>query len=280
MEPDEAGAAHTAAAPADRLEKLATSARGWHTIQMAVLGFIGICGVLRTASSPAPRAVQWLAAALAVAALAAACVAIFTVGRVAYPVGDVTDGRQRCAGCRWRRRPAAHRDQAHDSGFDPGGDRRALGLVAGGQHHRCCRRHRHQRPGLVWPARQRASRCRQRPYRQWRHLRAHPGHRPGPPRRAVPVGPAGTHSPANCRRIPARADASGKPCPVTAAGAPGPLNAPEPPIGAVDWRLMAPQWWAQIWAICATRLARCPCSCRWRRWCPLSTGRLTAQCVS
>ena len=92
MEPNEAGAAHTAAAPADRLEKLSTSARGWHTIQMAVLGFIGICGVLRTASSPAPRAVQWLAAALAVAALAAACVAIFTVGRVAYPVSDGTDG--------------------------------------------------------------------------------------------------------------------------------------------------------------------------------------------
>ena len=92
MEPSEAGAAHTAAAPADRLEKLSTSARGWHTIQMAVLGFIGICGVLRTASSPAPRAVQWLAAALAVAALAAACVAIFTVGRVAYPVSDAADG--------------------------------------------------------------------------------------------------------------------------------------------------------------------------------------------
>ena len=88
MEPDEAGAAHTAAAPSDRLERLSSSARGWHTIQMAVLGFIGICGVLRTASSPAPRAVQWLAAALAVAALAAACVAIFTVGRVAYPVSD------------------------------------------------------------------------------------------------------------------------------------------------------------------------------------------------
>ena len=86
MEPREAGAAHIAAAAADRLEKLSSSARGWHTIQMAVLGFIGICGVLRTASSPAPRAVQWLAAALAVAALAVACVAIFTVGRVAYPV--------------------------------------------------------------------------------------------------------------------------------------------------------------------------------------------------
>ena len=92
MEPSEAGAARTAAAPADRLDKLSASARGWHTIQMAVLGFIGICGVLRTASSTTPRAVQWLAAALAVAALAAACVAVFTVGRVAYPVSDATDG--------------------------------------------------------------------------------------------------------------------------------------------------------------------------------------------
>jgi hypothetical protein len=59
---------------------------------MAVLGFIGICGVLRASSSAAPRAVQWLAAALAVAALAVACMAIFTVGRIAYPVGDALDG--------------------------------------------------------------------------------------------------------------------------------------------------------------------------------------------
>ena len=59
---------------------------------MAVLGFIGICGVLRTTGSTAPRAVQWLAAALAVAALAAASLAIFTVGRVAYPVHDAVDG--------------------------------------------------------------------------------------------------------------------------------------------------------------------------------------------
>jgi hypothetical protein len=91
MQPSEAGAARQVAAPADRLEGLAASARGWHTIQMAVLGFIGICGVLRTAGSPAPRAVEWLAAALAVAALAVACLAIFTVGRVAYPV-SAADG--------------------------------------------------------------------------------------------------------------------------------------------------------------------------------------------
>jgi hypothetical protein len=104
MEPSEAGAGHTAAAPVDRLEKLSSSARGWHTIQMAVLGFIGICGILRTASSPAPRAVQWLAAALAVAALAAACVAIFTVGRVAYPVSDAADGASAVPGAAARLR--------------------------------------------------------------------------------------------------------------------------------------------------------------------------------
>ena len=104
MEPSEAGGAHTAAAPADRLEKLSSSARGWHTIQVAVLGFIGICGILRTASSPAPRAVQWLAAALAVAALAAACVAIFTVGRVAYPVSDSADGASAAPGAAARLR--------------------------------------------------------------------------------------------------------------------------------------------------------------------------------
>ena len=57
MEPSEAGAARPVAAPDDRLKELSASARGWHTIQMAVLGFIGICGVLRTADSPAPRTV-------------------------------------------------------------------------------------------------------------------------------------------------------------------------------------------------------------------------------
>jgi hypothetical protein len=92
MEPSDPDATQPVTAPADGLEKLSASARGWHTIQMAVLGFIGICGVLRTTDSPAPRAVQWLAAALAVAALAAASLAVFTVGRVAYPVSGATEG--------------------------------------------------------------------------------------------------------------------------------------------------------------------------------------------
>ena len=97
MDPDEASVPRPAAAPGDSLETLSASARGWHTIQMAVLGFIGICGILRTSSS-APRAVQWLAGALAVAALAVACTAVFTVGRVAYPVSDALDGDRAVAG--------------------------------------------------------------------------------------------------------------------------------------------------------------------------------------
>jgi hypothetical protein len=91
MEPSEGNAAESPGAPADPLAEVSASARGWHTIQMAVLGFIGICGVLRATSSPAPLAIQWLAAALAVAALAAAALAVFIVGRVAYPVGDAAD---------------------------------------------------------------------------------------------------------------------------------------------------------------------------------------------
>jgi hypothetical protein len=67
-------------------ERLASSARGWHSIQLAVLGFIGICGVLRTGSdSNGPQWVRWLSAALALFAFALACLAIYQVGRVAYP---------------------------------------------------------------------------------------------------------------------------------------------------------------------------------------------------
>jgi hypothetical protein len=75
----------------DPLKRLSASAQGWHTIQMAVLGFIGICGVLRSTSTSTPSVIQVLAAILAVAALAVACIAVFTVGRVAYPVNAAID---------------------------------------------------------------------------------------------------------------------------------------------------------------------------------------------
>jgi hypothetical protein len=70
MEPSEAGAARPVVGPADRLEELSASARGWHTIHMAALGFIGTCGVLFTTDSPASRAARWLAAVPPVGTLA------------------------------------------------------------------------------------------------------------------------------------------------------------------------------------------------------------------
>lgn len=74
------------AAPGDALGRLSNSARGWHAIQLAVLGFIGICGVLRTGDTTVPAGVQWLAGLLAVAALVFACAAVFLVGSVAFPM--------------------------------------------------------------------------------------------------------------------------------------------------------------------------------------------------
>lgn len=92
MEPAKPATTPLPISSADPLKELTASACGWHTIQMAVLGFTGLCGVLRTAGSPAPRAVQVLAAALAVIAVAAACLAVLLVGQIAYPVCAGTTG--------------------------------------------------------------------------------------------------------------------------------------------------------------------------------------------
>lgn len=79
-------AAENPAGGAEALSELAASARGWHRIQLAVLGFIGFCGVLwGNEGSAGPAAVQWLAGALVVLAFLLACMAIYLVGRVAYP---------------------------------------------------------------------------------------------------------------------------------------------------------------------------------------------------
>lgn len=67
-------------------DQLAASARGWHRIQLAVLGFIGFCGVFwAREDSATPAEVQWFSLALVVLAFVLALVAIFRVGRVAYP---------------------------------------------------------------------------------------------------------------------------------------------------------------------------------------------------
>ena len=74
---------------AARLAELRNSARGWHGIQLAVIGFIGLCGVLKGEGSTAPRWVEVLAGYLTLAALAFACLATYLVGRAAWPLFDV-----------------------------------------------------------------------------------------------------------------------------------------------------------------------------------------------
>jgi hypothetical protein len=69
-----------------RLEQLRVSARGWHGVQLAIIGFIGFCGVLQDASPENPTWLQVWAGVLVLAALLLACVATFLVGRVAWPL--------------------------------------------------------------------------------------------------------------------------------------------------------------------------------------------------
>lgn len=73
-----------------RLDELRTSARGWHTVQLAVLGFIGFCGVLaRVGEGDAnPGWLQALAGVLVLAALGLACAATVLVAGAAWPVDD------------------------------------------------------------------------------------------------------------------------------------------------------------------------------------------------
>lgn len=78
--------AASAGSGGDSLDRLAASAAGWHRIQLAVLGFIGFCGILwDSGGSAAPAVVQRLAGVLVALAFILACTAIFLVGRVAYP---------------------------------------------------------------------------------------------------------------------------------------------------------------------------------------------------
>jgi len=72
--------------PQDRLAELRSSAKGWHGVQMAVLGFIGLCGVLQRNDGGDPKWLQVWALVLAVAALLLALLAIVLVGRAAWPL--------------------------------------------------------------------------------------------------------------------------------------------------------------------------------------------------
>jgi hypothetical protein len=87
-EPPTGVAAPAADAPGvARLEELRVSARGWHGVQLAVLGFIGLCGVLQTGGSDdRPRWLQVLSGILVLGAFGLACVATVLVAIAAWPV--------------------------------------------------------------------------------------------------------------------------------------------------------------------------------------------------
>lgn len=79
--------AGSAGAPAPDLAALSESALGWHRIQLAVLGFIGFCGILWEGDAATPSVVQYAGLVLIVTAFVLAVVSILVVGRVAHPVG-------------------------------------------------------------------------------------------------------------------------------------------------------------------------------------------------
>lgn len=70
----------------DRLAELRVSAKGWHGIQLAALGFIGLCGVIQTGDSTDPWVLQVLSGILVLVALVLACAGIVLVGRAAWPL--------------------------------------------------------------------------------------------------------------------------------------------------------------------------------------------------
>jgi hypothetical protein len=91
--------------PSSRLTELRTSARGWHGIQLAVIGFIGFCGVLQDGRPDNPGWLQVWAGILVLVALALACVATFLVGRVAWPLfGGAQQAGDVESEARWLRR--------------------------------------------------------------------------------------------------------------------------------------------------------------------------------
>ena len=81
-----------ATSSASRLVELRASAKGWHGVQLAVLGFIGLCGVLQgAAGKTGPHWLQVLAGLLVLLALGLACTATALVATAAWPVHELEE---------------------------------------------------------------------------------------------------------------------------------------------------------------------------------------------
>ena len=63
------------------------SANGWHNIQLAVMGFIGLCGVLRMGETPAgPEWLSWWSTGMSLLAFLSSLISMWMVGGVAFPL--------------------------------------------------------------------------------------------------------------------------------------------------------------------------------------------------
>lgn len=72
---------------------LQRAAREWQKLQIAALGFVGLCGMLRgDTGSEQPRWLQGLSGVAAVAALVIALLAVTIVATVAHPLGTPPRG--------------------------------------------------------------------------------------------------------------------------------------------------------------------------------------------
>jgi hypothetical protein len=69
----------------ERLAELRSSAQGWHGLQLAALGFIGLCGVIKPGESSNPEALQALSGMLILVAFFTACLGIYYVAKAAWP---------------------------------------------------------------------------------------------------------------------------------------------------------------------------------------------------
>lgn len=73
--------------PAGSVEPIQASAREWHRLQLAALGFVGLCGVIKGDSGQGhPRWLQSASGLLVLVALVVAVAAVLMVATVAWPV--------------------------------------------------------------------------------------------------------------------------------------------------------------------------------------------------
>jgi hypothetical protein len=71
---------------------MAESAKGWHNIQLGVMGFIGLCGVLTMGETPSgPQWLELWSAATAGLAFVVSLLSTWMVGSVAFPLYGFTN---------------------------------------------------------------------------------------------------------------------------------------------------------------------------------------------